>query len=180
MARLAWTEAPPRTRAGAKPRVPARSLSPVFGGPWNAGEVRGDARRVEPDETAASDSLLAPQQLVRLDGRDAGQSRECSAERWPRSAGGAAHPQVQTESSANPAGRACPERHRGGRSTRIASGRPLRIVSTTAGPSRKVRLLGLAKLRPASASARARVGRVGPPNKAFKLTRRRWRRRVAW
>ena len=29
---MAWTEAPPRTRAGAKPRVPARSLSPVLGG----------------------------------------------------------------------------------------------------------------------------------------------------
>ena len=29
---MAWGEAPPRTRAGSKPRVPARSLSPVFGG----------------------------------------------------------------------------------------------------------------------------------------------------
>ena len=31
--------------------APPRSLSPVFGGPWNAGEVRGDARRAEAEQT---------------------------------------------------------------------------------------------------------------------------------
>ena len=36
-----------------------RSLSPVFGGPWNADEVRGDARRAEPEQTIAGHPLLA-------------------------------------------------------------------------------------------------------------------------